>query len=318
MARNWNLEWLNHNGQRNYPLADDATGLDDSGSFKLPDDFLVELDLPVHAGLNVDPARFFVKHVGAFETGFSVVVGYQPASGDAVTVATALVARQTHTRNRSYALGGVEPYDDTAGKVVVGRLDTIDEQPAGFWTFELESTRLDPDAVRPMIRGVSALVLVNGTGRSVPVRGHVELVAGTNVRLTPLLADGLNAVRIDAVSGAGLVEDCVCEGDAALGDPVRSINGVAPDENGNLNITSGTCTQVDPIANGVRISDICSKPCCGCPEVEAITRDLERFGAQAAGAQAFMDQLRQSAATMDSIILGSKLNDKGCVQCGEG
>lgn len=209
----------------------------------------------------------------------------------------------------------MEPYDDTAGKVVVGRLDTIDEQPAGFWTFDLEATRLDPDAVRPMIRGVSALVLVNGTSRSTPIRGHVELVAGTNVRLTPVLTDGLNAVRIDAVSGEGLVEDCVCEGDAALGDPVRSINGVTPDENGNINITSGDCTQVDPIANGVRISDICSKPCCGCPEVEAITRDLEKFGAQAAGAQAFIDQLREAAATMDAIILGSKLNDRGCVSC---
>lgn len=312
----WNQEFLGHNGQRRYPLADDASCVDDSGSFVIPNDFITELDLPVHAGLNVDPARFFVRHVGAFETGFSVVVGYQPAVGDAVTVATALVARQTHTRNRSYALGGVEPYDDTAGKVVVGRLDTIDEQPAGFWTFEFAATRLDPDAVRPMIRGVSALVLVNGTSRSVPIRGHVELIAGTNTRLTPVLADGLNAVRIDAVSGAGLVEDCVCEGDAALGDPVRSINGVTPDETGNINITAGDCVQVEPTANGIRVADVCSKPCCGCPEVEAITRDLERFGTQAAGAQAFIDQLRAAATTMDTIVLGSKLNDKSCIECG--
>lgn len=315
MAKNWNLEWLNHNGQRRYPLADDATGTDDSGSFTIPNDFVVELDLPVHAGLAVDPARFFVRHVGAFETGFSVVVGYQPASGDPVTVATALIARQTHTRNRAYALGGVEPYDDTAGKVVIGRLDTIDVQPAGFWTFEFEATRLDPDAVRPMIRGVSALVLVNGSSKSEPIRGHVELVSGTNVRLTPLLADGLNAVRIDAVSGEGLVENCVCEGDAAPGEPVRSINGVTPDENGNINLIAGECTQVDPAAGGVRLSDVCSYPCCGCPEVEAITRDLEKFGAQAAGAQAFIDQLRVAATTMDTIVLGSKLNDKSCITC---
>ncbi len=306
---------MNHNSQRRYPLADDASCVDDSGSFTLPNDFLLELDLPVHAGLNVDPARFFVRNVGAYETGFSVVVGYQPATGDPVTVATALVARQTHTRNRAYALGGVEPYDDTAGKVVIGRLDSIDEQPAGFWTFDFEATRLDPDAVRPMIRGVAAIVLVNGTSRSVPIRGHVEFVAGTNTRLTPILTGGMNAIRIDAVSGEGLIEDCVCEGDAALGDPVRSINGVLPDENGNINITSGECTQVDPIAAGVRISDICSRPCCGCPEVEAITRDLEKFGAQAAGAQAFIDQLREAETTMSTVVLGSKLNDRGCVQC---
>ncbi len=289
--------------------------MDDSGSFKLPEDFLVELDLPVHAGMNVDPARFFVMHVGAYETGFSVVVGYQPAVGDAVTVATALIARQTHTRNRAYALGGVEPYDDTAGKLLIGRLDSIDEQPAGFWTFTLESARLDPDAVRPQIRGVASITLVNGSSRSVPIRGHIDFVAGNNVRLTPVLADGLNAIRIDAVTGEGLVEDCVCEGDAALGDPIRTVNGVAPDVNGNVNIVSGDCTQVDPITNGVRISDVCSRPCCGCPELEAVTRDLEQFGQEKAGAQAFIDMLRTNATTMDMIVLGSKLSDAGCVDC---
>jgi hypothetical protein len=49
--------------------------------------------------------------------------------------------------------------------------------------------------------------------------------------------------------------------------------------------------------------------------VEAITRDLEKFGAQAAGAQAFIDQLRAAATTMDTIVLGSKLNDKPCTSC---
>lgn len=313
--RNWNIEWLNHNSQRNYPLADDATGLDDSGSFRLPEDFLVYLYLPVHAGMNVDPARFFIKHVGAYETGFSIVVGYQPAVGDAVNVATALVARQTHTRNRSYALGGVEPYDDTAGKAVIGRLDSIDEQPAGFWTFTLEATRLDPDAVRPQIRGVSSVTLVNGSSRSVPIRGHIDMIAGTNVRLTPVLTDGLNAIRIDAVTGEGLVEDCVCEGDAALGEPIKTINGVQPDANGNVNIVSGDCVQVGQIQNGISIADVCSRPCCGCPELEAITRDLETFGQEKAAVQAFIDQLREAAVTMDMIVLGSKLNDKGCVDC---
>ncbi len=265
--------------------------------------------------MNVDPARFFVKHVGAYETGFSVVVGYQPAAGDAVNVATALVARQTHTRNKAYALGGIAPYDDTAGKLVIGRLDSIDEQPAGFWTFDLAAARLDPDAVRPMIRGVASIVLVNGSSRSVPLRGDVEFVAGTNVRLTPVLTGGLNAIRIDAVTGEGLVEDCVCEGDAALGEPIRTVNGVAPDANGNVNLISGECTQVEAIANGVRIGDVCSRPCCGCEELEAITTALEQFGQEKAAAQAFIDQLRTATTTMDTIVLGSKLSDAGCVQC---
>jgi hypothetical protein len=310
-----NVEFLNHNSQRRYPLADDADGTDESGSFSIPNNFIVELDLPIHAGMNADPARFFVRHIGAFESGFSVVVAYQPATGDPVTVATALIARQTHVRNRAYVLGGVSPYDDTVGKILIGRLESIDEQPAGFWTFALSSTRLDPDAVRPIIRGVASLICVNGTSRSVPMRGHVELISGNNIRLTPVLTDGQNAIRIDAITGEGLIADCVCEGDAAPGEPIRTINGVGPDANGNINLVSGECTQTASVANGVQISDVCSRPCCGCPELEAITRDLERFAAEKETAQAFVDQLREAATTMDTIVLGSILGDRSCVTC---
>ena len=50
----WNLEWLNHNSQRSYPLAEDATKTDITGTFTLPDDFILGLYFPIHAGLDVD------------------------------------------------------------------------------------------------------------------------------------------------------------------------------------------------------------------------------------------------------------------------
>src|SRR3954469_14521824 len=77
----WNLNWLNLNSQRKYPLADDADAVSESGDFTVPDEFIVELDLAVHAGVDVQPSRFFVHYVGAYATGYSVVVGYQPAGG---------------------------------------------------------------------------------------------------------------------------------------------------------------------------------------------------------------------------------------------
>src|SRR4051812_45475301 len=95
----YNQEWLHQNGQRHYPLADDASGVADTG-FVLPEDFLLELDLAVHAGLDVSPGRFFLMHLGAYSSGYMVVVGYQPVAGNAVKVATATIARQNHTRNK--------------------------------------------------------------------------------------------------------------------------------------------------------------------------------------------------------------------------
>jgi hypothetical protein len=92
----WNLEWLNANAQRRYPVTIDSSSADDTDTFELPSDFLVGLDIPINSGLNVDPSRFFIRQIGAYATGYSVVVGYQPTSGDAVIVGTALIGRATH------------------------------------------------------------------------------------------------------------------------------------------------------------------------------------------------------------------------------
>jgi len=312
----WNVEWLNHNSQRSYPLADDASGLDDSGDFELPDDFIVELDLPVHAGMDVDPARFFIKHIGAYSTGYAVIVGYQPSAGDAITVASALIPRQTHARNTAYALGGIEPFDDTVGKLVIGKLDNIDEQPPGYWNFSLENARLEPDAVRPIIRGVSSVVCVNGDQRSLPLRGVLELQAGQNMQIIPILVSGQDPIiRFNAIDGEGTIDECVCEGDAAPTDPIKRINGVAPTPTGDFNIIGTDCLQIEVIANGIRLVDKCSAPCCDCKDLERITRDLERLNSQAATVNDFVERLRDSVNTFDLIVLGSKLGDRGCVTC---
>jgi hypothetical protein len=125
----WNQEWLNMNSQRAYPLAEDATRLDESGTFLLPDDFLLELYLPVHAGLDVRPDRFFVRSVAVYPTGCNVAIGYD--ADELRVVASAVIARTSHREYDSYALPGSGDFDDTLGKVVIGRFDSIDAQPSG-------------------------------------------------------------------------------------------------------------------------------------------------------------------------------------------
>jgi len=313
----WNQEFLNHNAQRRYPLADDADGLDDTATFRLPTSFIVELDLPIHAGMNTGPAGFFVQSVSAYASGYGLVIGYQPAdASETISVATALIPRQGFSRNSVFTLGGVGIFADTVGKIVIGRLEDIDEQPPGFWQFTLETTRLDPDAVRPIIRGVSSITCVNGDQRSVPLYGDIELVAGNNIQLIPILQTGQDPIiRINAISGEGTVDSCVCEGDAAQTIPITSINGVPSTTAGDFNFVGSDCIQIVPIANGLRIVDVCAQPCCGCAELERITRDLEQFNKQAGAVESFGARLQEAVNTMSLTVLGSKLGDRSCIVC---
>lgn len=313
----WNLEWLNHNAQRKYPLADDSTGLDTTGSFGIPTNFIVELDLPVHAGLNVGPAGFFVYNLSSYAGGYGITIGYQPADGSTpVAVATALIPRTSVTRNSVFTLGGIGDFVDTVGKIVIGRLDGIDAQPAGFWEFSMEAARIDADAIRPILRGVSSITCVSGGQSSPKLYGDIELVAGSNMQIVPILQEGQDPIIVlNAISGEGTKQECVCEGDSALSQPITSINGVAPTPSGNLVLVGNDCLQISTITNGIQISDVCAQPCCGCAELERITSDLQRFGEQVGSVKAFIATLGNAVDTMGLTVLGARLGDRGCITC---
>lgn len=307
-----NLEWLNHNSQRRYPLADDASGLDITSTFELPNDFIVGIDIPVNAGVSIDPGKFFVRNVGVFANGYSVVIGYNASTGP-VNVASAMIPAEGHTLNQAYTLGGLSPYDDTVGKIVIGEMKNIAEQPPGYYTLSFAEGRLDPDAVRPQLRGVSSVVVVNGSSRSSAIHGDIEFVAGENMRLTSIAVSGQNPqVRFDAIAGEGLSDPCQCSD--AISGPIYRINGVAPNADGDFFMPPGVCIEIAEVTNGLKFNNPCSQPCLGCDSLEQLTRELERLGSEK---QAVIDFKSQLASSINStqIILGSRLRDEGCVTC---
>lgn len=308
----WNQEWLGQNAQRRYPLSDDSSGVDTSGSFRLPGDFLVNLDLPIAAAASADPSRFFLRQIGVYATGVSLLIGYQPVVGTAVDVATALIPGDTFTPNRTYALAGVDDFADTVGTVTIGKLSSLDEQPAGLFTFVLDNARIEPDCVRPQLRGFGGLYVRRGQELLGPFYGDIELVAESNCELTPSVVDGTPQILISAVEGAGLAEPCVCADADAAAPPIYRVNNVTPTAAGDLSVIGDDCLQITTFPGGIKIEDACSKPCCGCEELEAITRDLESFGAKFTTLENFLNRLEGSVQQTSLVVLGSRLNDNGC------
>lgn len=313
---NQNLEWQNHNSIRQFPISADADVTDTSGSFVLPESFILALYL-THVSLNVDPGQFFVKTIGVYATGFSVVVGYQPADDSpAVPVASAQISRATHTAGDAYNLGGLKSttydFSDCRGRITIGDISDIDLQPAGLWQFTLDSGRLEADAIRPMIRGLTSISIANGDEVVGPLYDHIILRAGTNSRLDYAEVSGKAQITINAIDGAGLNADCVCGDQTA--EPILTINGIGPDPAGNFNLLHDNCLNFEEIDNGLLLKDICSQSCCGCPELEKITQALEGFGAEANTIINFLTRLESSVDSMEMTVLSAKLGDRSCLE----
>ena len=309
-----NLEWLNLNSQRAYPLTEAATKSDTNGVFDIPDDFILGIHFPVHSGVDVLPGKFFVSSIAIFGTGFNVAISYDDGTGNPPVVASSSIARTTHTEYRTYALPGQDDFADSVGRIIIGRLDGIDAQPAGSYSFDFEDGALEEDCIRPMIRDLRSLVLVNGTDRSDRIHGDVELQAGTNIRLIPVLISGQNpVVRIDAIDGAGLDEECVCVDDTVSG-PIKTINGIPPTGAGNFTFEGDNCFIVESASNGLRFIDNCSDPCCGSDELDALSTELDIIGSGATTVEAFVNRLQTEVTQFSNTVLGSTLSDDPCIQ----
>jgi hypothetical protein len=311
----WNLEFLNHNAQRSYPLTEDATKVDVTNSFTIPDDFLVGLDIPVSPAMNMETGKFFIRQIGLFASGVQLIIAYDNGTS-VIDIATGLISTANFTRNKVFVLGGIDPYDDIVGKVVIGRLDTIQLQPAGLFEFDYAGAHIEPQAVRPMIKGISSISVSTAAGNSSDrMYGDIELVAGSNIQLSTIQTSTETKIIISALSGEGTIQACVCEGEAAAIPCIKTINGIQPETNGNFNLIGDDCLAFDPATNGLKVTDSCCTPCCGCTELETITRTLEQFSSQRNALELFINQLAAETATFDTTVLGARLGDRGCLTC---
>jgi hypothetical protein len=293
------LEWLNANSLRNYPFKEDASlvPVDAGGNpipdLQLPNYLLVDFVMMMPSTLMVDVYLSQLAKVGNLLT-------FIFANTGGTIIATLAVDYSVHQTYNSYEIVGVGGYNDVRGKVVLGDLRDLNADLAeGLYTFQLAGAKFESTTVRPALRGVRSLQLENDTVLSAYIYGHVKLLNGANIQLTYLPA--YNAIRIDAVSGAGLNESCECEGTQGWRNVVRMINGIAV-ENFEL-VGDGTCVDVKTEGNKLVISDTCSAPCCGCPELEFLTDSLKVLEATIGNLESYANQLQAQITNFVSTFV---------------
>lgn len=265
-----NLEWLNQNSLRAYPFKENSRRVPvaSTGALlldaRIPDSLIVDFIITVPG--SVTP-RVYLRQLVKLSN-LATFVFTDDSGTDLTTIAVDLDA---HIKYAGYALTGVGVYDDVRGTLVLGDLERFDDELAdGLYNFTLDSAEMESSTIRPAIRGVRSLQLSNQGSESAYIYGHVKLLAGNNVRLTYLAQ--YNAIRIDAIEGAGLNQECECE-ELGAQNIVRTVNGIPVED--LIIAGDGQCVDVSVSGNKIVISDKCSKPCCGCPELEFLTESLK-------------------------------------------
>lgn len=266
------MEWLNSNALRAYPLREDCSRIpvDSNGNalrgVTLPNYVIVDFVLTTAMDT---PVRVYLKQLIA--VGTLLTFSFYDASD--AEIALVSVNTSTHVPGTGYIVSGVGTYDDARGRLVIGDLQSIQQDlPEGVYTFTLDATEFEPTTVRPDLRGVRSLQVVSQGSESSYIYGNVQLIAGDNVKLT--YDAGANSIRIDATSSVGLDEECTCTPGPGQNIVVKTINGKAIED--VVIEGDGNCISVDTSDSGtITITDKCSKPCCGCPELEFITNSLK-------------------------------------------
>jgi len=265
MAVVLNQEWLNTNSLRNYPFREDMSLIPvEDVSVRLPNSLIVDCVFTV-AG---STPRIYLASL--MLVGNHINFTFKDSAG--VIVTTINVDTSSYTMYDPILLYGIADYSDARGTLILGNIsDFRNAFKDGNYTFTLTTTELEPCIIRPALRGVRSLVLVNNDIESEKLSGIVRLIAGTNMKLS--YDATLNEVRFDALSvpGVNFNEICDCE-DPTAPQCIKTINGISIDD--VEIIGDGKCIEITKNGNELVIKDICSVPCCGCTELEFLTSSL--------------------------------------------
>lgn len=280
------LDFLNLNSLRGFPIRETSDRTSNDGRFILPDDFIVDFIMAVNADVS---SRYYINEL--INLPEQIIVNISNQLGTLIGAFTIVVA--THTINKEYYLQPTAEFAGASGKLVVAQLENIKKQPTGTVLFDFSSTEFETRTILPLPQGISRLVFEDDNNNQFSITGDVKLQGRLNMRFRK--ED--DTVFFDAGNGLGLNKTCVSDG-----PPIKTINHIPPTSDGNFNISFLDCDSIEPITNGIVLSDSCNKPCLGCDEIGQLTDRLVTLEADMIKLRKFYDDLNAIAIQLNNVV----------------
>jgi hypothetical protein len=269
-----NVQWLDSNSSRSYPLVDGVSATSVEG-FVLPQSLIVDLRLA--APVSLDATQFFVSQLAAYGTGLVITISVT-GSGPVASVTVPLLG---FTEFAVYTVAPL-PGFDVGGTIVIGTAAAAIAAGSGVYNFLLAAAQILPTVIFPAVPAVTSITFVDAFGVSTKLTGAVVLQAGANATLS---VSGQN-IQFSMDSGVVLNDPCGADTGGTRRNPVRTIAGVAPDVSGNIDLIGTACLVISAGINGLQLADACAQPCCGSAELDQLAAGVSSLNQQLATAAA--------------------------------
>lgn len=290
------LEWLNKNMTRNYPIIDGVVTNDIYGSY-LPSDFLVDMRLFIPKGLpTTNQNTFYISKILKVYNYIYVYIGYKDINNNLFDCAISTgipidIKTGTEVKNKTFTLIPSDNIPETynilksiSGYVIIGTSESITKYPDMFFEYD-NTTILD-----------SLILSFDSNGTSITFSNDSDNIENTVVAT---FYDSFNIQASDGIEFSIIdnntlvikrtptteelnetltsVDDVVNAVKNLIGTPITKINGIKPDIYGNIQIVGADCTSITSVTSGISISNTCSKPCCTESSAEDLTNAIQQL-----------------------------------------
>lgn len=281
------LEWLNSNMHRNYPLVDSMV-VQSTNNVYLPSSFLVDMQLVVPYVEGLDPAGFFISSIVKNATSYQVTIGYMTTTdtsrarqgfdcaisaaipedlvlssnyddNDHVIPISAITTAATNTTG-SYQYGIPNAYAAMRGMrglLYIGSCSDMANISAMNFLYEHSAIMQTCVFVESKSESMESLRIVDRYGTDAKFIDDVTLVLNNGIKAD--INGSVVTLHIDPEYMIGQINTML---GAAIGNAIKTINGIGPDSLGDFRVDGLDCTQVDSSDSGITISNPCAQPCC--------------------------------------------------------
>ncbi len=252
-----NLDFLNLNTVRNYPIKDGLSRVSSDSLFTIPNDLIADLNITSPSNPGV---RLFISRLVNTSTHVLIEISMK----DIGVMGTFNIPINTANYSDIWLVSS-SAFPNTVGCLTVGSLINLSTLPSGDFSFDISSTELLMRVFTPASLGVNYLSFSDSKANKVTLTGYVTVKAESNLQFR----DGGDTVIMDAGENLGLNKIC-----DDSGIPIKTINGVKPDSEGNFYLLPGDCVSMENVEYGILLKDSCGKPCVGCNEIGELTNRL--------------------------------------------